>query len=112
MATKAYFMITVDNELDQEGYLDVLKELEAVPEVKSIEPVEGFADLMVTVEAPIRVILVANRILAKEWVKGLKVLKVTPSQRDGALLAGGKAIDTLWSLVQSLEESPVICPRR
>jgi len=61
MGTKAYFMINMDKKFsDDSYYLDAIRELEAIPEVESVNPVSGVCDLLVKVDAPIRVILVAN----------------------------------------------------
>ena len=77
MGTKAYFMINIDKKFSQDGYyLEALRELETMPEVESVEPVSGVCDLLVKVDAPIRVILVANKIRTKEWVKSFHVLKI------------------------------------
>ena len=83
MATRAYFMVNVADRFCRDGYKTVLRDLEAIPEVKSVERVSGACDLLVKVEAPIRMIFVANKLLAKEWVKRLHILKVEPIQTDG-----------------------------
>ena len=81
MGTKAYFMVNLDKRLSEDGYyLDALRELEAMPEVESVEPVSGVCDLLVKVETPIRIIFAANKIMAKEWVKRLYVLNIEPSE--------------------------------
>jgi hypothetical protein len=84
MGTKAYFMINVDSQTAQldNYYVGAVNELMAIPEVECVEPVSGIYDLMVKVDVPIRVILVANKILAKEWVKRLHVLKVEPIEPE------------------------------
>ena len=86
MGTKAYFMINVDSQTAQleNYYVGAVNELMAIPEVEFVEPVSGIYDLMVKVDVPIRAILVANKILAKEWVKRLHVLKVEPTERKRA----------------------------
>ncbi|MDP2931571.1 MAG: hypothetical protein Q8O05_03605 [Chloroflexota bacterium] len=77
MGTKAYFMVNMDRKYSQDGhYLDAVSELEAMPEVESVETVSGVCDLLVKVDAPLRVISVANKISARKWVKSLHVLKV------------------------------------
>lgn len=78
MATKAYFMLNVLDGFCRYDYQEAVRDLQAMPEVKSVEPVRGVYDLLVQVEAPIRVILVANKVMAKEWVKRLHVLVVGP----------------------------------
>ena len=80
MATKAYFLIRVEEESCQDGYQQVMEDLAAIPEVKTIESVSGRCNLLVQVEAPVRVIFVAHKIMAKEWLKHLNVLTVEPAQ--------------------------------
>ena len=83
MGTKAYFMINVAEEFYRDYYQDVVRELKAIPEVESIERISGSCDLLVKVDSPLsRLIFVANKILAKEWVKKLNVLHVEPIQPD------------------------------
>ncbi len=82
MATKAYFVISVAEEFYQNRYQDVLRDLEAVPEVESIERISGTCDLLVKVEAPTRVVFVADKILVKAWVQRVRVLKVEPFRID------------------------------
>ena len=77
MGTKAYFMVNMDKKFSEDAYyLNAVQELQAMPEVESVEPVSGVCDLLVKVDAPIRVILVANKIATKKWVKSLHVLKI------------------------------------
>ena len=82
MATRAYFIISVAEKYCQNGYEDILRDLETIPEVKSVERVKGACDLLVKVEAPIRMIFVANKIRAREWLKRLHVLHVEPVRPD------------------------------
>ena len=81
METKAYFMIKMEGAEGGNGHRDAVAELEAMPEVEAVDPVSGEYDLIVvaTVDAPIRVAAVANKIQGKEWVKNLHVLKVEPA---------------------------------
>ena len=80
MVTKAYFMVNVAKKFCPNGYQNVLRDLVTVPEVESIERVDGICDLMVKVETPISVGVVADKILAKTWVQRLRVLKVEPAE--------------------------------
>ena len=83
MGTKAYFMINLEKKFSHDNhYLDAVRELEAMPEVESVESVSGICDLLVKVDAPIRVVFAANKILAKEWVKDLKILRVEPEPSE------------------------------
>ena len=79
MATKAYFMIRIKEGLHNNGRIEeMIGELEAIPEVICVEPIDGICDLLAQVEAPIRAVFVANKVMAKEWVKDLRMLKVEP----------------------------------
>jgi len=82
MATKAYFLINVSKEFCQHRYQDVLSDLKAVPEVESIQRISGTCNLLVKVDAPIKAIFVANKILVKEWVQHLQIFKVDPFRAD------------------------------
>ena len=77
MGTKAYLMVNLEKRFCEDGYyLNAVKELLEIPEVESVEPVSGVCDLLLKVDAPIRVVFVANKILAKQYVKRLQVLRV------------------------------------
>ena len=79
MATKAYFMIWVKEEFCRGGQIEgIVAELKAIPEVKCVEQIDGACDLLVEIEAPIRVIFVANKVRVKEWVKDFRMFKVEP----------------------------------
>jgi hypothetical protein len=78
MATTGYFVITVEEEFYQNHYLNILRDLKAVPEVDFIQRISGTHNLLVKVTAPMRVILVANKILHNKWVKHFCILKVEP----------------------------------
>ena len=81
MGTKAYLMVDLDKKFSVDGYyLNAVSELETMPEVEAVESVSGMCDLLVKVDAPIRVIFVANKIRAKKWVKNLRILRVEPSE--------------------------------
>ena len=82
MTSKAYFMVNVAEKFRQHGCREAVKDLQTIPEVKSVETISGVCDLLVQVAAPIKVILVANKIMAKEWVKQLHVLKVASMELD------------------------------
>jgi len=82
MATKAYFMVSVAEKFCQEGYQRIFRDLETIPEIQAVDRVSGGYDLLIKVEAPVRMIFVANKLMAKEWVKRLYVLKVEPIQPE------------------------------
>jgi heterodisulfide reductase subunit C len=99
MGTKVYFMIKTAEEAGQEGYEQVLKALEAIPEVESIEPASGDYDLVARVDVPKRVVPVANKILESGGVKRLEVIRVEPLEPNPFMeevcsIPGGESV--LW----------------
>jgi hypothetical protein len=64
MATKASLMIRVQKRVYHNHRIeDILTDLETIPEVKCVEQVDGVSDLLVKIEAPIRVAFTANKVL-------------------------------------------------
>jgi hypothetical protein len=83
MGTRAYFMINVGIDVSKSGYLgDPVKELEEMSEVVAVEPVFGMYDLMVEVNAPVRVIHMANKVMEKGWVKRLHILRTVATEPE------------------------------
>ena len=83
MATKAYFMVSIAEKFGEDGFQNILRDLEAIPEVKTVERVKGACDLLIKVEAPPSMMIsLANKLLAKDWVKRLHVLHIVPIQPD------------------------------
>ena len=103
MASEAYFMIDVAENICQNGLQEALKDLQSIPEVRMVEQISGACDLLVKVEAPIRMILIANKLMAKDWVRRLHVLKIVPIQTKEYQ---GLSIDELIKL-ERLTAKPV-----
>ena len=108
MATKAYLMINIKKEFCQGGQIQkIIADQETMPEVRCIERIDGACDLLAEIETPIRVIFVANRVWAKEWVKDFRVLKVEPSKGDAYQKpAACHIIKTQSNCTQLLERTP------
>jgi len=86
MATKAYFLIRVGEELKQDGYAGWLKDLESMPEVQYVAPVTGLYDAVARVESPVTAMLVAHKIMGDAHVKHLHVLSVDePGKKEPRL---------------------------
>ncbi len=81
MATTAYLLIRTSEAVRNNGYLKALEDLRTLPEIKSVEPVSGLYDCVVRVEAPMKLIFVVHKIIAKSWVERVHVLRV-----DGPVL--------------------------
>ena len=76
MATNAYLLIRASEAVRNNGYLKALEDLWALPEVEYVEPVSGLYDCVARVEAPIRLIFVVHKIMAKSWVERVHVLRI------------------------------------
>ena len=74
-------MIKTNRKNGGDGRGDVVKELEAMPEIEAVNLVSGDYDLVgiATVDIKKGVGGVANKIQSKDWVKDLRVLKVEPA---------------------------------
>ncbi|KPK21395.1 MAG: hypothetical protein AMJ76_02690 [Dehalococcoidia bacterium SM23_28_1] len=76
MATNAYLLIKVAEAVRNNGYLKALEDLWALPEVEYVEPVSGMYDCVARVEAPIRLVFLVHKIMAKSWVERVHVLSI------------------------------------
>ena len=82
MATSGYLLIRASEAVRHNGYLQALEDLWALPEVEYVEPVSGLYDCVARVEAPIRLIFVVHKVMAKSWVERVHVLSIDqPVQR-------------------------------
>lgn len=107
MATTAWFMINVAEKFRRYGRQEVVRDLQAMPEVKSVDVVGGLYDLVVEVEAPLSVVLVANKIMAKEWVKRLDTLVEKPLELDRHKSTTGDLVKyPITSVSQNQTSSP------
>jgi len=94
MGAKAYFMINMGKRFCDDGYyLDALRDLEAMPEVEAVQQVSGICDLLVRVDAPIRVIFVANKIRAMKWVDNLRILEVEAEPTEAPKLTVAELLE-------------------
>ncbi|UCH86462.1 MAG: hypothetical protein JSU97_08040 [Dehalococcoidia bacterium] len=76
MTTTAYLLIRASEAVRHNGYRKALEDLWTLPEVESVEPVSGLYDCVARVEAPIRLIFLVHKIMAKSWVERVHVLRV------------------------------------
>jgi hypothetical protein len=76
MTTTAYLLIRASEAVRHNGYLKALEDLWALPEVEYVEPVSGLYDCVARVEAPIRLIFVVHKVMAKSWVERVHVLSI------------------------------------
>jgi len=76
MATNAYLLIRASEACRNNGYLKALEDLWALPEVEYVEPVSGMYDCVARVEAPIRLVFLVHKIMAKSWIERVHVLSI------------------------------------
>ena len=89
MGLRAYFLVTLGDHMEQHKSIDLVRQLEEMPEVDFVDPVIGKRDMVIMVDAPVTVQATANKIGAREGIKDLEVLRVVsmlehyhPSKRE------------------------------
>ena len=92
MAPRAYFLVTLGDHVEQHKFIDLVRQLEEMPEVDFVDPVVGKRDLVIMVDAPVTVQATANKLRAREGIADLEVLRVVgvlehyyPSERRKTL---------------------------
>ena len=89
MGLRAYFLVTLGDHMEQHKSIDLVRQLEEMPEVDFVDPVIGRRDMVIMVDAPVTVQATANKIGAREGIEDLEVLRVVgmlehyhPSKRE------------------------------
>ncbi len=76
MGTRAYLLVNLVDEVDQQQFVKILRELEDTLEVDFVDPVIGSWDIVIMIEAPVTVAAVAKKIEDKPWVKEMQTLTI------------------------------------
>jgi DNA-binding Lrp family transcriptional regulator len=76
MSVRAYLLVDVADEMEQQDFVKVLRELEEMPGVDFVDPVVGSHDMVIMVDAPVTVEAMADKIRAKEWIKNMEILRI------------------------------------
>ena len=76
MGLRAYLMVDVADETEQQEFIKALRELEEMPGVDFVDPVIGSHDMVIMVDAPVTVEAIANKIRNKEWVKSMEIMRI------------------------------------
>jgi len=76
MGTRAYLLVNVVDEVNQQDFVKILRELEEMLEIDFVDPVIGSWDMVLMIEAPITVEAVAKKIGDQPWVKELQTLRI------------------------------------
>jgi len=76
MGVRAYLLVDVTDDIEQQEFITTLRELEEMPGVDFVDPVIGSHDIVIIVDAPVTVEAIASQIRAKKWVKDLEILRI------------------------------------
>jgi len=76
MGLRAYLLVDVADDMEQQDFVKALRELEEAPGVDFVDPVIGSCDMVIMVDAPVTVEAIASKIRANSWVKNLEILRI------------------------------------
>ena len=76
MGVRAYLLVEVADDMEQQDFVSTLRQLEEMPGVDFVDPVIGSTDMVIMVDAPVTVEAIASRIRSKDWVKKLEILRI------------------------------------
>ncbi len=70
MGLRAYLLVEVADDVEQQQFIAALRKLEDTPGVDFVDPVIGSHDIVIMVEAPVTVEALANKIrIENKWIK-------------------------------------------
>lgn len=76
MGMRAYLLVDVTDDMEQQEFANKVRELEQMPGVDFIDTVIGSHDMIIMVDAPVAVEAIARKIQDESWVKGMEILKI------------------------------------
>ncbi|MFC2018379.1 hypothetical protein ACFLU4_00265 [Chloroflexota bacterium] len=76
MGLRAYLLVDVVDDMQQDEFIKKLRELEEIPGVDFVDPVIGSHDIVIMVDALVTVQALANKIESKDWVKDMEILRI------------------------------------
>ena len=76
MGLRAYLLVDVNDDIDQQGFIKALRQLEEMPGVDFVDPVIGSRDMVIMVDAPVTVEALASKIRDKGWVKDIEIMRI------------------------------------
>lgn len=76
MGVRAYLLVDVADDMEQQEFINTLREMEEITGIDFVDPVIGSHDMVIMVDAPVTVEAVASKIRTKEWVKKLEILRI------------------------------------
>ena len=76
MGLRAYLLVDVADEMEHREFAKALRELEEMPGIDFVDPVIGSHDMVIMVDAPVTVEVVANKVRSKDWVKSIEIMRI------------------------------------
>lgn len=76
MGLRAYLLVNVADDVEQQEFVEMLRKLEEAPGVDFVDPVIGSHDIVIMVDAPVTVEAIANRIQTTEGIKNMEILRI------------------------------------
>lgn len=76
MGLRAYLLVNVVDDMEQQEFIKVLRQLEGMPGIDFVDPVIGSHDMIMMVDAPVTVEALASKIREKSWVKDMQILRI------------------------------------
>jgi hypothetical protein len=76
MGLRAYLMVNVVDDMEQQEFIKVLRQLEGMPGVDFVDPVIGSHDMVMMVDAPVTVEALASKVREMSWVKDMQILRI------------------------------------
>ena len=76
MGLRAYLLVDVVDDIEQQDFIKMLRELEEMPGVDFVDPVIGSCDMIVMVDAPVTVEELASKIREKSGVKDTEIMRI------------------------------------
>ena len=87
MGQRAYLIIAVKPGTTREQFVNVVRELEAAEGVDYVDPVKGYGNLVVMLDAPVSLEATVRAIKEKEWVKDLEVMMILSVREQHAVFS-------------------------
>ena len=76
MGLRAYLLVRVKDNIEQEEFIKALREVERIPGVEFVDPVIGEFDMVIMVDALVTVEAIAAKVQDNQWFEDMKILKL------------------------------------
>lgn len=76
MGLRAYLLVKVKDNIEQEEFIVAMREVERIAGVEFADPVIGEFDMVVMVDAPVTIEAIAAKVQDNHWFEDMKILKL------------------------------------